>query len=226
MATAANNLGAEGTDGIPGAATAGGAATAWTGIGQPATAGVVSPALAVPLTVLTGRPTTTENAGPGPAASVLPEDSAARKLPDPAPERAQDPAADVLAADLSAGSDAAPPADQAGLPAEATSAVQELTAPPPADLLTEFLPFDRASVEAAIDQFLGQFEGLGVSLLDLSDSSTVVSGLATLAVATAAAGLVIGRRRYYGEKPRQSEDAEAALERFTSLSGLWKLGAT
>ncbi len=36
----------------------------------------------------------------------------------------------------------------------------------PADLLTEFLPFDRASVENAIDQFLERFEGMGGGLFD------------------------------------------------------------
>ncbi|HEV3121003.1 MAG TPA: hypothetical protein VGY53_03835, partial [Isosphaeraceae bacterium] len=70
-------------------------------------------------------------------------------------------------------------------PDASSPAADELSSAEPqqADLLTRFLPFDRASLENAIDEFLEQVNDLGASLPDLSVPMRLVP--ATLAVASA-----------------------------------------
>ena len=92
-----------------------------------------------------------------------------------------------------------------------------------ADLLTDFLPFDRASVDAAIDAFLDEFEGLGSGLTGLHDLGRVVPAVVVVAATTVATNVVLRRRRS-GESWKSDDDTEAALEQFSSRSDSWKLG--
>jgi hypothetical protein len=97
-----------------------------------------------------------------------------------------------------------------------------LPSPGHADLLTEFLPFDRASVEGAIDQFLDQFEGLGASLPDLQGVVSLVPAFAAVAATALASEVILRRRRRgLGLKGRTEHDPEEALDRFSRLPNLW-----
>ena len=93
-----------------------------------------------------------------------------------------------------------------------------------ADLLTDFLPFDRAMVDAAIDAFLDEFEGLGSGLTGLHDLGRVVPAVVVVAASTVATTVVLRRRRRSGESWKSDDDTEAALEQFSSRSDSWKLG--
>jgi hypothetical protein len=83
--------------------------------------------------------------------------------------------------------------DAAGVAAK--SQPVEEPAPPPrcADLLTDFLPFDRAALEGAIDQFLAPFEGLHSEPVNWRSPSSLLPA-ATLVV-TAALAWAVARRR-------------------------------
>ena len=92
--------------------------------------------------------------------------------------------------------------------------------PAHADLATSFLPFDRASVERAIDEFLDRFDDLGAGLPDLAMVAQVVPGVITVAAAALASHVVMKRRRR-GEGWTGGADAEASLQKLSSLSALW-----
>jgi hypothetical protein len=222
MAAAASSLG-QASSGAAAAWSIGAGLALGNGTGLAARAGMPTLTTPITLTVATASPSPLEESvGPG-QVSAPPAEATNAALPATAEPR---PAAALASAGTLDASNVDAAGEQAGLPPEAQAAAQEPTAPRPSDLLTEFLPFDRASVEAAIDQFLGQFEGLTVSLPDLSDPGAVVPGLAAVAIATAAASMVARRRRKAAGQAHASDDTEALLERFTSLSGLWKLRVT
>jgi len=69
--------------------------------------------------------------------------------------------------------------DANGLSLDISAPEENVPAPTHADILTNFLPIDRASLETAIDHILENFDGLGAGLADLK----VLEGLA-LPVAT------------------------------------------
>jgi hypothetical protein len=229
MATVANSVGLAETGTAAAVAIAGAGLGLGTGAAISASAGLTNPAAPLPLTVLTGRPSPVEElAGAGPVS--VPSGSGVNATSPPASDQSDTPSASPPVALSSTGSsdisDAEAVSTQIGALGDAAAPTQEPTDPRPSDLLTEFLPFDRASVEAAIDQFLGQFESFSASLPDLGDAGAILPGLATVAIATATAGLIVRQRRKAAEHGRPGEDAEALLERFSSLSGLWKLGLT
>jgi hypothetical protein len=98
----------------------------------------------------------------------------------------------------------------------------ELPTPGHAELLTNFLPLDRASLENAIDQFLDRFESLGASLPDLQQGTSLVPAIAAAAITALATNAILSRRRGKDEKKDEAEeDGEAVLGRFSSLSDLW-----
>ena len=82
-------------------------------------------------------------------------------------------------------------------PLEMDTAVGNVEMPSPryADLLTEFLPFDRACVEHAIDGFLDRFESLGAELTDLRETTNLVPLAAATAVTCLAVEVALRRRR-------------------------------
>jgi hypothetical protein len=78
---------------------------------------------------------------------------------------------------------------------EEVLAAQVAADPQESGLLTQFLPFDRASLEAAIGRVLGPFEELGGELVRLDGSMNLWPGLMAFTVAVSAAGLVWRLRR-------------------------------
>jgi hypothetical protein len=90
-----------------------------------------------------------------------------------------------------------------------------------ADLLTEFLPFDRATLEHAIDTFLEPLADLGSEWASGSPSTSLIA-TATLVVTTSLAAEVV-RRRVLGGQPTVVEGDED-LGRFPGYVSAWELG--
>jgi hypothetical protein len=98
----------------------------------------------------------------------------------------------------------------------------ESSAPQESDLLTQFLPFDRASLELAIDRFLDEFEGLGAELSRLDGSMNLLPGLIAIAVGVSAAGLAVRIRRNADSELAASGSAGAiGDEDFPGLPRSW-----
>ena len=116
------------------------------------------------------------------------------------------------------------PSDAAPLAVDSPTMEGAIDAPRPADLLTSFLPFDRASVESAVDAFLEQFEGLGADLTDFAHLGPVVPGIVAVGAVTAFSTVMLRRRRYRSWKQESNANIQGALDLLTSPSNLWKLG--
>jgi hypothetical protein len=103
---------------------------------------------------------------------------------------------------------------------------EAMPSPRNSDLLTDFLPFDRSSLEEAIDRFLDSFEGLGAELAEWPSLAGLVPAataivLASLASTAARRGGPAGR----GAGRRAGEEGEDPdLLRFPGHPGLWGLG--
>jgi hypothetical protein len=118
----------------------------------------------------------------------------------------------------------ASPTDQVGFPgADDGEGAAAAAIPAHADLATSFLPFDRASVERAIDAFLDRFDELGAGLPEITTAAQVVPVVLTVAVAALASHGVMKRRRA-GNEWAGGADAEASLRKLSSLSVLWGCG--
>ena len=112
-------------------------------------------------------------------------------------------------------------------PSEGNAAIGEsdpVEEPPPAprssDLLTEFLPFDRASLEDAIDRFLAPLEDLGGELANWSSPTSLLP--AATVVATAALASEVLRRRYRRD---DGEDARRGPRPISPvIPTAWSLG--
>jgi hypothetical protein len=118
-----------------------------------------------------------------------------------------------------------PPLDLAQPSIESVGQQTVSDVPRAADLLTSFLPYDRATVETAIDAFLERIDGLGAGLTEFVDLGQTVPGIVAVAVVTTAASTVMitrQRRRTANQKPNSR--LQAALDLFSSPSNLWKLG--
>jgi hypothetical protein len=90
-----------------------------------------------------------------------------------------------------------------------------------ADLVTEFLPFDRASVENAIDQFLEGFEGLSASLpTDLEMAMIMSAGSTLMAIAAVSTAMIVRRRSGAAERTATEEVLEKSLGRIFNLTHL------
>jgi hypothetical protein len=161
-------------------------------------------------------------------------DSTARSGSQAAPAEPSDPAQPATTQGLADGSrsgdDAAVPrpvdarSDVASLSPDSAPAETAIDAPRPADLLTNFLPYDRASVETAVDAFLDQFEGLGAGLTGFVNLGQVVPGIVALGAVTAFSTVMLKRRRNRSEREKSNPQAQAVLDLLTSPSNLWKLG--
>jgi len=101
----------------------------------------------------------------------------------------------------------------------------EMTSLRCAELLTEFLPFDRAFVENAIDRVLDRFESLGAELTDLRETTNLVPTVAATALTTLAVEVALRRWRARDEANGGAvEDDEDELARFAGFPDLWSLG--
>jgi hypothetical protein len=96
--------------------------------------------------------------------------------------------------------------------------------PPPSprnsELLTDFLPFDRSGLAAAIDHFLTEFEGLGAELADWRASAGVLPALAAVTIAVVASDLV-RRRSRGGQGEASAADEDEGLARSLGFPGTW-----
>jgi hypothetical protein len=120
-------------------------------------------------------------------------------------------------------SEASPEAQDVG--PETDAGTVEQPSPRSSDLLTEFLPFDRRSLENAIDRFLDQFATLGAELTDLREPANLLPVLAVAALTAVATEVALRRRRARaGVKRMPKEDAEGDLAGFAGFPNLWSLG--
>jgi hypothetical protein len=99
----------------------------------------------------------------------------------------------------------------------------EEAAPPPrcADLVTEFLPFGRASLEGAVDRFLAPFDRLGSELIHWQSPVDLIP--AATVVATAALAWEAVRRRARAGTTAH-EEREEDFARFPGYPTAWSLG--
>ncbi len=95
--------------------------------------------------------------------------------------------------------------------------------PSSSGLLTDFLPFERRSLEAAIDRFLDQFESLGADLTDWRSPTELLPMLTAVAV-TAVASEVLRRRRQRDEANAADGDRAGGFGRFPGLQPGWGFG--
>ncbi len=108
---------------------------------------------------------------------------------------------------------------------QAGAGVVEMPSLRSADLLTEFLPFDRSFVENAIDRFLDRFESLGADLTDLRETTNLVPAVAASGLTALAVEVALRRWRARDEaKGDPAEDAEEELARYAGFPNLWSLG--
>jgi hypothetical protein len=113
------------------------------------------------------------------------------------------------------------PSDVEGVATEPALIAEPAPSPRYAGPLTEFLPFDRASLEDAIDRFLAPLEDLGAELVDWRPSPGLVHVAALVATATVATEVVRRRLRFQGGM----EDAgEEAFARFPGHPSAWGFG--
>jgi hypothetical protein len=110
---------------------------------------------------------------------------------------------------------------------EATGLV-EVPSPRRSDLLTDFLPFDRTSLEHAIDRFLDQFEDLGAGRSHSRGLTNLLTEVTVVAVALAASNVAL---RLLGRSPEDEAalagaDVGANLDGFPGLPDPWSLGET
>jgi hypothetical protein len=110
--------------------------------------------------------------------------------------------------------------------ASATGAASGGVTPLPqySDLLVEFLPFDRSTLENAIDRFLNRFENLGAELTELSEPSGAVPVVVATALAAVAADFTLRKQRGRDDaKEESAEDPEGELARCAGIPILWRL---
>ena len=95
--------------------------------------------------------------------------------------------------------------------------------PVAADLITEFLPFDRNTLDAAIDRFTAPLEELGSNLTGWAPHWDAASG--TMLVLATALALEVARRRLRDGRPHDaSESPDEELARFPGHPSTWGLG--
>jgi hypothetical protein len=115
--------------------------------------------------------------------------------------------------------------DPTRLPGPPVEAVDELQLPRGADLLSDFLPFDRASLELAVDRFLDQLEDLGAGLAWVQDPTGMVSE--PILCAAAIAAFEFGRRWLRRSKqegldlPEHDQQARTKIDGFSGWPGSW-----
>ena len=87
------------------------------------------------------------------------------------------------------------------------------------DLLLEFMPFDRSSLESAVDQFIEGFESLGLNNLDSLEALDLIPGVLTGTVVLSATVLASKlRQERSDEEPYEDESDETSS--FAGFPGL------
>jgi hypothetical protein len=89
------------------------------------------------------------------------------------------------------------------------------------DLLVEFLPFDRSSLENAIDRFLERFETVGTEFADWSEPGGLVPAIVGTALTVVAVGVTL-RQQLARDEARRST-AEEELARFARFPNPWRM---
>src|SRR5512135_1184186 len=104
----------------------------------------------------------------------------------------------------------------------------EVPSPRRSDLLTDFLPFDRTSLEHAIDRFLDRFEDLGAELSRSPGPTILFTEAMAVAVALLASKVALGLlgRSPDDEADWAGADAGANLAGFSGLPDPWGVDET
>jgi hypothetical protein len=104
----------------------------------------------------------------------------------------------------------------------------ELSASRVADVLTQFLPIDRAALDRAIDRFLEPFHSLGDELTDISGSTGLLPAVTVAAVAAVISETVVQWRRRRAGQPEAASGGEESddLDSFTWLPESWSIAET
>jgi hypothetical protein len=112
-----------------------------------------------------------------------------------------------------------------GESAESASANDEISAPLARDLVSDFLPFDRATLERAIDQFLEESGGLSGKLARLETSTSVLPVVTLVGMTVIASQVVIRQRRLRDERAGMSaNDSEQCSGGLPRLPNSWSWG--
>jgi hypothetical protein len=112
-----------------------------------------------------------------------------------------------------------------GWVAEAEANAMALPQPRQSGLLTEFSPFDSASLKRAVDQFLEDFDGLRAELLTLHASNGLLSAVTAVAVAAVASEVIIRRRRSSrAQRHVETKHGEEGFVPFPALPNSWSWG--
>lgn len=96
--------------------------------------------------------------------------------------------------------------------------------PQATELLTNFLPCDRATVESAVDAFLEQIVGANTGASGAVDLGRLVPGIAAVAVVTTVSTVMFRRYRRHARNQQSSAYSQAAIDLLACPSNLWKLG--
>ncbi len=99
-----------------------------------------------------------------------------------------------------------------------------IDAPQPTQLLTNFLPFDRATVERAVDTFLEQLVDLRSDATGGVEVGRVITGIVVVAAVTTASSVILRRYQNQTRKPESITRSQAVLDLFKCPSNLWKMG--
>jgi hypothetical protein len=112
-----------------------------------------------------------------------------------------------------------------GESADSAFANDEISAPLARDLVSEFLPFDRATLERAIDRFLDQSGGLAAELARLETTTSVLSVVTLVGMTAIASQVVIRQRRLRDERPGgPADDDEQGSRGLPRLPNSWSWG--
>ncbi len=113
------------------------------------------------------------------------------------------------------------PNEEVPAPNETADSISD--SPVAADLITEFLPFDRNTLDAAIDRFTAPLEELGSNLTGWAPQWDAASG--TMLVLATALAIEVARRRLRDGRPHDaSESPDEELARFPGHPSTWGLG--
>jgi hypothetical protein len=105
------------------------------------------------------------------------------------------------------------------------ASVEQKLEPRYADLVFDFLPFDRATIEVAVDRFLDQWENIAAEVTQFEPSSALLTGASVVAIATLTSVAINRRRRLHEDgQGSRTEDREEELTLLRSLPNSWNWG--
>jgi hypothetical protein len=121
--------------------------------------------------------------------------------------------------------DGRPLAESAQSLVEPTRTSDEAPSPHFAGIISEFLAFDRAALEGAIDRFLEQFDRVGTELVRIEESTGLLSAASAVALTAVATDLIIRQRRARDETRNScAEDDDGGLAALPGLPNSWSWG--